>query len=195
MQSLNIICILSIIMIELFYHQAFPNLELNDQYVLREQSLDDTEAFFAYYSQPEVCRYILATPPASLMDAESEIYYCRQLFRAQKGIYWSIAERDTNEMIGAVGLYINNFHHRAEISYDLAPPYWRQGIMSHAINLVTEFGFQHIGLDRIEAIILEGNEASKQLLKKCSFHREGTLKNYKRYEEKPHDVEIYAKVS
>ena len=179
-------------MIESFYQKPFPILPLDEHYYLREQSLDDTEDFYRYYSRPEVGRHIFAARPTNSFEAESEIYYCRNLFRSQRGIYWSIAEKASNKMVGAIGLYINNFHHRAEISYDLAPEYWRHGIMTKALQTVTQYAFNEIGLDRVEAVTVKENVASIQLLLKCGYLYEGTLRNYKRFEEKPRDVEMYA---
>lgn len=179
-------------MVEDFYRNDFPKLDLGNGYILREQLLKDTEDFFNYYSEPEVSRYILATKPKDLEDASSEINYCRNLFYYKRGGYWSIARIDNDEMIGAIGLYINNNHQRAEISYDLSKKYWRQGIMTLAIKRLLEYSFLHIGIRRMEAQILKENEASISLLEKLGFVYEGSLKNYRFYQNKSHDVEMYA---
>ena len=41
-----------------FYNQPFPFLDLDEEYTLREQTLEDTEAFFDYYTDPKVGQYI-----------------------------------------------------------------------------------------------------------------------------------------
>ena len=69
-----------------FYQSPFPTLDLDDQFILREQTLEDTEAFFRYYTDPEVGKYILATKPATLLDASREVQYCRNLFYTKQGI-------------------------------------------------------------------------------------------------------------
>src|SRR3989338_11363498 len=92
-------------MITTFYQQPFPTIDLDDQYALREQTLEDTEAFFRYYTDPEVGQYILATKPATLLEASKEVQYCRNLFYSKQGIYWTIAKKNDNRMIGAIGLY------------------------------------------------------------------------------------------
>lgn len=180
--------------ISAFYQQAFPILDMNDQYYLREQGPEDTQAFFKYYTDPEVSRFILATIPVTLFEAESEIHYCRNLFKQQQGIFWTIARRDNNLMVGAVGLYINNFHHRAEISYDLDKNYWNQGIMSAAIQAVSHFAFEKMEVYRLEAVTLKENDASKRLLEKNNFVHEGTLHNYKYFKGRPFDIEMFSKV-
>jgi len=179
-------------MITAIYNYAFPVLDLDDEYILREQEISDTEAFFEYYSDPEVAQYILAKTPTSLKDAQSEVEYCRKLFKYRHGIYWTIARKSDNRMVGAIGLYINNHHHRGEISYDLHKQFWRKGIMSKAIAKVMEYMFKYAGLHRVEAITVKENTASINILKKLGFSFEGSLSNYRYFNNKPHDVEMFA---
>lgn len=175
-----------------FYNRPFPELDLDDRFYLREQSLEDTEAFFEYYADPEVSKYILATIPNTLADAGSEVHYCRNLFHKKQGIYWTIARKADNTMVGAVGLYLNNQHHRAEICYDLHKNYWRQGIMSKAIARVTDFAFRHMDVYRIEALTIKENVASIGILKKLGYQHEATLYNYRYFKNQPNDVELLA---
>ncbi|WP_423062270.1 GNAT family N-acetyltransferase [Candidiatus Paracoxiella cheracis] len=154
--------------------------------------IEDTEAFFDYYTDPQVAQYILASNPRNLAEASAEVHYCRNLFKHKRGIYWSLARKEDNRMIGAVGLYINNHHYRAELCYDMARPYWNKGIMTKALQAVLELCFNQIGINRIEAITLNENVASMALLKKLGFVYEGALKNYRYFNGKSHDVEMFA---
>lgn len=175
------------------YQKPFPVLIINEQYVLREQSDDDTKPFFEYYSKdPDVTRYILATIPTTLEEALAEIQYCRNLFYHKRGIYWTLARRDNNQIIGSVGLYMNNHHHRAEICYDLAKAYWRQGVMNTVLPKVIDFAFEKLKVYRIEALTLQENAASIGILEKLGFVREGTLRKYRYFKEVPRDVELFA---
>lgn len=178
-----------------FYQQPFPVIDLNDQYILREQTLEDTENFFRYYTDPEVGKYILASKPTSLLDASREVQYCRNLFYSRQGIYWTIAKKSDNQMIGAIGLYVNSAHHRAEITYDLSRDYWRQGITRAAIRTVVKFAFEKMGLVRVEAVTRHENTASIALLKNTGFTHEGTLKNYRYYDGRAWDIEMFSIVS
>jgi len=174
----------------LFYQHPFPIISLDGDYLLREQSLEDTEDFFRYYTDPEVGKYILATKPTSLLEASREVQYCRNLFYTKQGIYWTIAKKSDNRMIGAIGLYANHTHHRAEITYDLSRDYWRQGITKKAIIAVVEFALQTMQLSRIEAVTRHENLPSIAVLKSAGFTYEGTLKQYRHYDGKSWDVEM-----
>jgi ribosomal-protein-alanine N-acetyltransferase len=178
-------------MITAIYNYPFPTIDIDDEYYLREQKIEDTEAFLEYYGDDEVARYILAKKPNSLKDAQSEIEYCKKLFTYRHGLSWAIARKSDDRMIGGVGLYMNNHHHRAEICYDLHKKFWRQGITSKALYKVMEYMFRYAGLHRVEAVTVKENLGSINVLKKLGFTHEGCLKNYRYYDNKPHDVEIY----
>jgi len=64
----------------------------------------------------------------------------------------------------------------ANIGYDLLPAYRRQGIMTEALTEVLLYGFETIGLNRVEAFVDPRNIASIQLLQKLGFRQDGILK-------------------
>lgn len=178
-------------MISEFYNRPFPIIDINEHFHLREHKAKDTESFFEYYTDSEVCRHILATIPNSVNEAAQEIQYCKNLFYQRRGAYWALADKSENCMIGAIGLYINNQHHRAEICYDLKKEYWRKGLMSKAILSVIQYAFSQMHIFRIEALTVASNEASTGILQKLGFLHESTLKNYRYFKNQPHDVEMY----
>ena len=62
------------------------------------------------------------------------------------------------------------------LGYDLARPHWNRGIMTEALTAVLPFGFEKMALNRIEALVITGNEASYRLLARLGFQQEGTLR-------------------
>ena len=65
---------------------------------------------------------------------------------------------------------------RAEIGYDLTQKQWGKGYATEAVKAVIDFGFNRMNLNRIEATITPGNDASVQVLKKLNFTREGIVR-------------------
>lgn len=178
-------------MITAIYNYPFPTLQLDDEYTLREQRVEDAADFFNYYSKPEVSDMILAKAPRTLKEAQEEVDYCRKLFQYRQGISWAIVRTSDDVMIGAVGYYFNNHHHRAEVCYDLDKAYWRKGIMTEALKLTMQHLFKYAGLHRVEAVTIQKNVASMNILEKLGFLHEGCLQNYRYYTNKPHDVEMF----
>lgn|SRR3990167_185207 len=172
--------------------KTFPCLDLDQRFLLREHELRDAKEFLDYYTNSNVHQYILATPPTNILESESEIMYCRNLFYNHQGIYWTIARKDNDKMIGAIGVYINYQHRRAELCYDLNHHFWGQGITSRAIHVVKNYLFHKLQIHRLEAITLDNNPASIKVLLKEGFVHEGRLHQYKYFNHQSHDIEMYA---
>ena len=160
---------------------GIPVIDLGD-YILRAKTLEDTEDFFNYYSDPEVNKYIVSDIPSNLQEARQEISYWMNVYKNGDGIYFAIARKDNNRLIGSIGLSsFNRFHNRIEASYDLAKEYWNKGITTKALKEVIRYGFDNMGINRIEAFAMRANKASRAVLEKCGFNLEGELKQHRRH--------------
>lgn len=159
--------------------KIFPIFDLGD-IVLREKQESDIEDFYRYYADPEVNKFILCEIPQTLEQARTELLYWRGVFYRDDGIYFAIATKEENRLIGAVGLTtFNSYHNRIELSYDLSKEYWRKGIMVRAIKQALKYGFEVMRVNRIEAVVSTDNIASKNLLLKCGFELEGILRQHR----------------
>jgi len=175
-----------------FAPKTFPIIDLGD-YILREQGENDIADFFAYFSDPKVAQYILCPPIKNIEEARRELYYWRNLFYNNQGIYFAIADKKDNKMIGSIGFNnYNSLHQRIELSYDLAHAYWRRGIMTKAINAVVNYVFNNMPINRIEAYCASQNTSSILLLKKCKFIQEGLLRGHRLHLGKFEDVYIFS---
>lgn len=175
--------------------KIFPEFDLGDV-VLREKRMEDVEDFFAYYADPEVNKHILCEIPRNLEEARRELSYWRGIFHNNDGIYFAIALKNSNKLIGSIGLTgYNSYHSRIEISYDLAKEYWRLGITSKAIAAIVDYAFNDFylgGINRIEAFTSIDNLASYNLLQKCGFIHEGTLRQHRYHKGKYVDAHSFS---
>jgi RimJ/RimL family protein N-acetyltransferase len=64
----------------------------------------------------------------------------------------------------------------AEIAYFIGQPFWNQGIATQAVHLITEWGFHQLDIVRIFTGIFEYNKASRRVLEKCGFKKEGIFR-------------------
>jgi len=53
--------------------------------------------------------------------------------------------------------------------------------MTEALEAIIEFGFQTVGLNRIQAVVMPSNVASERLLEKLGFEPEGVLREYENW--------------
>ena len=68
----------------------------------------------------------------------------------------------------------------ASLGYWIGERYARQGFMTEALGAALEFAFDQLTLHRIEAACLPSNDASRGLLEKVGFSREGHARGYLR---------------
>jgi [ribosomal protein S5]-alanine N-acetyltransferase len=174
------------------FQKIFPIIDLGD-FILREKCDADVEDFFSYYSDPEVNKFILCEIPTNVEEARRELQYWRGIFYHNDGIYFAIAEKKTNRLIGSIGLTTHNsYQNRIELSYDLSSQYWRRGITSVAINAVLNYGFQNLKVNRIEAFVSVENIPSKNLLLKNGFTLEGLLRQHRYHRGRYVDVYVFS---
>lgn len=157
----------------------FPVIDIGD-FTLREKRDSDVADFFNYYSDPKVNQFILCQIPQNLEEAKRELYYWRNIFYQNDGIYFAIADKIGDRLIGSIGLTgYNSYHNRIEISYDLSSKYWRRGITTTAIKAVLKYAFEVLNVNRVEAYVSTENLPSKNLLLKNHFTLEGLLRQHR----------------
>jgi ribosomal-protein-alanine N-acetyltransferase len=91
-----------------------------------------------------------------------------------------LIEKETVTTIGAMGYHAWMVPcNRAEIGYALhRDKHKRKGYASEAMGAVLKYGFQQMGLNRVEAFLSPENIASKKLVEKHGFRYEGLLKEH-----------------
>jgi RimJ/RimL family protein N-acetyltransferase len=111
------------------------------------------------------------------------------------GLSLAIAEAGTGEALGCISLNARPQPGTAPIGTAegllfAAQPgtvgigYWmlararRRGLATRAVRLLTRWAIAGAGVRRIEALVEPGNRASLRVLERCSFRREGLLRDY-----------------
>ncbi len=88
-----------------------------------------------------------------------------------------------------------NIHRRTgELGYYLAEPYWHRGIAPEAVRQMTAWAFAHTDLLRIYAEPFSDNLASRRVLEKAGYRREGTMRANAVKAGRVRDMELYAAV-
>jgi len=157
----------------------FPELE-TERLILRRMSLADAAFYFKHFSDSEIVELTAFDPPKDIDAAKQELIgFCIRPFKENKGIRWGIVLKDQSELIGTLGYFHwEKVSYRARVGYDLVAVYRRQGIMTEALGEVLRYGFEIMGLNRVEAHVDPRNVASIRLLQKLRFHQDGVLREY-----------------
>jgi ribosomal-protein-alanine N-acetyltransferase len=171
--------------------EAFPQLETK-RLVLREMQPDDAEALFRVLSDEEVMRYYDRLPFTNVEESFQAIGRHRQRFEQNEAIRWGITLKGENVVIGNCGFFWEVQNYLAELAYVLSRAYWRQGIMTEALQALLQFGFDTKNLNRIEAEVAVDNIASARTLQKLGFQEEGVLRERLFVNEHFYDMKIFS---
>jgi RimJ/RimL family protein N-acetyltransferase len=106
--------------------------------------------------------------------AEDWISIHRQMFEEGLLANFAIALRKNAHLVGAIGLRIDRASDKAELGYWIGRPYWNHGYCTEAAELVLDYGFAGLALNRIHAAHLARNPASGRVMEKLGMLREGT---------------------
>jgi ribosomal-protein-alanine N-acetyltransferase len=162
--------------------KRFPILT-TERLMLREFAEADVPAVFGIFSQDSVTEHYNFETMCTIGQAQRLVKARRESFYHNTGIRWAITwQEQPNGVIGSCGCY--NLHRTfcsMEIGYDLHPRYWRQGIMTEALQALLDFGFGQqflFPLNRVVALTELENLASIGLLLKLGFQPEGIHREY-----------------
>ncbi len=151
----------------------FPVL-VTERLVLRRTELPDAPSLFYLRSHEEVMQFIDRPRPSSLEDINALIGKIHNMIADNAGIEWAVTLKGSDEYIGSVSFHLlMKEHYRAEIGYLLHPAFHGKGVMSEAVNAALSYGFGHMDLNSVEAIVTPGNDPSVALLEHKGFLREG----------------------
>lgn len=161
--------------------------------MLRAMTEDHAAALYDIWRHPEVAAWLDMPPLSSAADAERLIAVLLQMAREEESQRWSIIGPD-GDVIGSCGY--NHWQlpgaYRGEIGCELAPSRWGQGYMREALELVLDYGYGTMGLNRIEVLCHPDNVRAQRLFQALNFRAEGMLREYRHTASGFQDVILYA---
>ena len=101
-----------------------------------------------------------------------------ELWLTGKSAIFAICRLESAELMGAIGLEIDEDHHHAELGYWLGRQFWNHGYCTEAAAKVLRFGLQDLGLNKVHAHYLLRNPASGKVLEKIGMRKEGVLRKH-----------------
>jgi ribosomal-protein-alanine N-acetyltransferase len=158
------------------YSLNFPVLE-TERLRLRAFQASDEKMVFSLFSDPEVMRFYNSEPIQTVAEAGTLIANFGSKLRDGEGIRWAIEEKAGSSYIGSIG-FIRRADHpfTAGLGYELGKKSGGNGYVAEAIRPLVPFGFSSLWLERIEALVVDGNAASCRVLEKCKSRYEGLLR-------------------
>ena len=161
-------------------YKIFSNIPLieTDRLILRRMMVKDYEDMYLYARRPDVTKYLTWKAHTSPMYTKEYLEYIATKYSLGEFYDWAVIDKREQKMIGTCGFTRFDFHsNSAEVGYVLNPEYWGKGYATEAVKAVVKFGFETIGVVRIEAKYMEGNTASLRVMEKVGMSYEGMMRS------------------
>jgi len=155
----------------------FPGGKLSDGVVeLRRLTPSDADDYYSLNQFEDVIRTHIGEPITKELAAQ-------RCARAEFG--WLAGEAAQCAIVDAASgifagdiqlLYRHPFSKEAMIGYSLRPEFRGKGLMTRAVSLITDWAFDKVGAIRVIAGTFDYNDASRAVLLRAGFEREGYFK-------------------
>lgn len=154
------------------------------------------ELFESYGRDPEVTRYLLWEPHASIDETIDFLRDSVRSWREGDAFVWGIRERaeggEPGPLVGMIGLRPGSEHD--QVGYALTRDRWGRGYMTEALARVLEEATGPMGMERVGITVHPDNEGSIRVLEKAGLTREGTVDDHHVFPnlgDEPHACYVY----
>ena len=152
---------------------CMPTLN-TERLILRPMRESDADDMYDYARREDLTEYLLWSPHRTVNYTRDYLRYIETRYKAGDFYDWAVVEKESGRMIGTCGFTrIDAPNDSGEIGYVLNPDFHGKGYGTEVAAEAIRFGFDTIGLHRIEARFMEGNTPSLRVMEKLGMSFEG----------------------
>jgi RimJ/RimL family protein N-acetyltransferase len=143
----------------------------SERLIFRHQVIEDLDALWSLYCDPEIVKYI-PDAPRSREDAKSELEWHMHGHPKYPNLgLWATIFKDTGKLVGRCGLlpWQIDGQLEVEIAYLIRREYWGQGLASEAAKCIMQYGFDQLQIGRLICLIDPDNFASQRVAEKVGM--------------------------
>ena len=154
-----------------------------DRLVLRPWVKHDLDPLAAIFAEPEFWRYPFGR---GFTREETEQFLERQFDHwATHGFgSWAAELKDGRRLIGYIGLAIPTWLPQVmpavEVGWRLHPDHWGRGLATEGGRASVRYGFEELALERIIAIVMPDNVASRRVMAKIGMAKVSATRDTER---------------
>ena len=148
---------------------------MKDKISLRGILGSDADVLFPFIFNSTLTDTIMWDGPTDLNEYRSGLAL-RERQHANSEIHMFTIVGEKIGPIGCIDIRPEN-DFRANMGLWIASQFHGQGYGAEAVRLITEYGFNKLGLQKINAMIFVGNFASRKIFEKNGFLLEGTIRH------------------
>ncbi len=171
--------------------------ELSNNVVkIRRYCADDIPSLFeaARESTNEMLAWLSwCHPNYTVEESRSFVLSSETAWNEKTRFAFAVLDVNSGLFLGGVGLNsLNRKDNFANLGYWVRSSQTGRGVATAATLLAAEFGFEDLGLNRIEILTAIGNVASRRVAEKAGAKQEGILRNRLLFHNRPQHAVMYS---
>jgi len=153
---------------------VLPHLQ-RDGLRLRPPTDHDVPAILAACQDPDVQRFTRVPSPYTEADARTFVAFSARTLEDGSGVHLVAAHADTDHLLGAIGLAVDDRDLSGELGYWVAPEARGRGVATTGGQLLLELAFGPLDLGYVFLLAAATNPASNAVARRLGFTHEGTF--------------------
>jgi RimJ/RimL family protein N-acetyltransferase len=149
-----------------------------ERLTFRKFELDDLPMLIEQRSDPDMNRYLGGTRMQNPEALAKRIRFYMGCYDSHGFGMCPMYLKETGEFIGVAGIQPLSDTDEIEVGYSVIKKYWGQGIGTETAKGWMKFGFNECGLERIVAVAVLENIASRRVMEKLGMSYEKTEEHY-----------------
>lgn len=170
---------------------SFPVLN-TERFVLRRMALGDAPRLFEMLRDPSVAQYTAHRPLRGMPEAVELVRNVGLDFATRRAVRWAVSSDPQGPLVATVGVHDWDRYNRViSVGFDVDREHWGQGIATEVLAAVTQFSFDALDVNRVQADVMSGNDACMTVLERLGFEREGVQRERLFKDGGYHDVVLF----
>ena len=147
----------------------FPNLH-TERLELRQVTMKDDNEIYFQRSDKGMNKYVHNPPCQSIEEARAWIEKITKAQANNESIFWGVCLKGQKKIIGGFCFWnLDTERDKAEVGFTIFPQHQGKGLMNEVLGTTLPYGFNVMGLKRIEGYTDPENIASIRVMGKNGF--------------------------
>lgn len=148
---------------------------IGEKIYLRPVEPEDAKFLAKGENDPVVREALFLALPVSLTNEQEKV---EQFIKSKEAIVLIIVEKATDQPVGQTAFFRIDYISRAALFYlaILDPAFWSKGYGSEATQLMVDYAFKTLNLNRIQLHVCAENTPAIKIYERVGFQKEGVLR-------------------
>jgi ribosomal-protein-alanine N-acetyltransferase len=135
--------------------------------------------FDDYATDPDVAKYMTWGSHRALDETLEFLDRCERVWLDGSAYPWTLWLKSSGEFLGMCEIRVRG--HAVDLGYALSRRWWRQGLMSEAVQSLVQWALSEPDIVRVWAVCDVDNPRSARVLERVGMQREGILRRWSKH--------------